>query len=163
MKKNLNQNSKATWVTSKTGPKIGIKINFALKLDVIQFSGLFLWPLNFLFYFCSKIFHWLSFLSHSRLYSLSFLGASNAYSTFSKISKKSKKFTNLIFSFFPKFFFIIIIWNYFWIDSPEILILNVMVELVEWKVLWQKLLSRYCTYYCSQLLTPAFRYETFLS
>ena len=47
----LNQNSKATLVTSKTGPKIGIKLNFALKSDLIQFSGLFLWPLNLLCYF----------------------------------------------------------------------------------------------------------------
>ena len=38
----LNQNSKATLVTSKTEPKIGIKINIALKSDLIQFSGLFL-------------------------------------------------------------------------------------------------------------------------
>ena len=75
----LNQNSKATLLTSKTGPKIGIKINFALKSDLIQFSGVFLWPLNLLCYFGSKIFHLLSFLSHSRLYSLSFLGASNEY------------------------------------------------------------------------------------
>ena len=52
--KSLSQNSQATLVTSKTGPKIGIKINFALKLDLIQFSGLFLWPLNLLFYFGSK-------------------------------------------------------------------------------------------------------------
>ena len=37
----LNQNSKATLVTRKIGPKIGIKINFALKSDLIQFSGLF--------------------------------------------------------------------------------------------------------------------------
>ena len=47
----LNQNSKATLVTRKTGPKIEIKINFALKSDQIQFSGLFLWPLNLLCYF----------------------------------------------------------------------------------------------------------------
>ena len=40
--KNLNQNSKATLVTSKIGPKIEIKIKFALKSDLIQFSGLFL-------------------------------------------------------------------------------------------------------------------------
>ena len=74
----LNQNSKATLVTSKIGPKIGIKISFALKSDLIQFSGLFLWTLNLLCYFGSKFFHLLSFLSHSRLYSLSFVGASNA-------------------------------------------------------------------------------------
>ena len=36
----LNQNSKATLVTSEIGPKIGIKIHFALKSDLIQFSGL---------------------------------------------------------------------------------------------------------------------------
>ena len=38
----LDQNCKATLVTSEIGPKIGIKINFALKSDHIQFSGLFL-------------------------------------------------------------------------------------------------------------------------
>ena len=65
----LNQNSKATLVTSKIGPKIEIKINFALKSDLIQFSGLFLWTLNLICYFGSKNFHLLSF----------FLGASNAY------------------------------------------------------------------------------------
>ena len=77
--KNLKKHSKATLVTSKVGPKIGIKINFALKSDPTQFSGLFLWTLNLLCYFGSKTFHLLSFLSHSMLYSLSFLGASSAY------------------------------------------------------------------------------------
>ena len=52
----LNQNSKATLVTSKIGPKIEIKINFALKSDLIQFSDLFLWTLNLLCYFGSKFF-----------------------------------------------------------------------------------------------------------
>ena len=61
----LNQNSKANLVTSKIGPKIGIKINFALKSDLVQFSGPFLWALNLLCYFGSKIVHLLSFLSHS--------------------------------------------------------------------------------------------------
>ena len=75
----LNQSSKATLVTSKTQPKIGIKTNLSLKSDLIQFSGLFLWTLNLLCDFGSGIFHLLSFLSHSILYSLSFLGASNAY------------------------------------------------------------------------------------
>ena len=77
--KNLNQTSKATLVTSQIGPKIEIKINFALKSDPIQFSGLFLLTLNLFCYFGSKNFHLLSFLSHSRLYSLIFLGALNAY------------------------------------------------------------------------------------
>ena len=63
----LNQNSNSTLVTSKIGPKIGIEINFALKSDLIQFTGLFLWTLNSLCYFGSKNFHLLSFLSHSRL------------------------------------------------------------------------------------------------
>ena len=75
----LNKNSQANLVSSEIGPKIGIKINFALKSDLMQFSGLFLWPLNFLCYFGSNFFHLLSFLSNSRLYSLIFLGASNAY------------------------------------------------------------------------------------
>ena len=61
-----------------------------------------------------------------------------------EISKKLKKFTNFILLFFSKNFFTIIIWNSFWIDSSEIVILTVVVELVEWKVLWQKLLCRHC-------------------
>ena len=52
----LNKNSKANLVSSEIGPKIGIKIHFALKSDLIQFSGLFLWPLNLLCYFGSKFF-----------------------------------------------------------------------------------------------------------
>ena len=70
----LNKNNKANLVSSEIGPKIGIKINLALKSDLIQ-----LWPLNLLCYFGSNNLHLLSFLSHSRLYSLIFLGASNEY------------------------------------------------------------------------------------
>ena len=33
----LNKNSKPTLVTSEIGPKIGIKIHFALTSDLIQF------------------------------------------------------------------------------------------------------------------------------
>ena len=75
----FNKNSKANLVSSEIGPKIGIKIHFTLKSDLIQFSGLFQWTLNLLCYFGSKMFHLLSFLSNYRLYSLIFLGASNEY------------------------------------------------------------------------------------
>ena len=37
----FNKNSMETLVTSEIGPKIGIKIHFALKSDLIKFSGLF--------------------------------------------------------------------------------------------------------------------------
>ena len=58
----LNQNSKETLVTSKIGPKIEIKINFALKSDPSQFSGLFLWTLNLLCYFGSNFFSFIIIL-----------------------------------------------------------------------------------------------------
>ena len=73
--------------------------------------------------------------------------------------KKIHKF--YFFYFFPKFFFIIIIWNYFWIDSPEILILTVVVELVEWKVLRQKLLSRHYTVPIQKFLSQHFSFHKF--
>ena len=36
------------------------------------------------------------------------------------------------------------VWNSFWIDSPEIVNLTVVVELVEWKVLWHIFMMSPC-------------------
>ena len=101
MKKNLNQNSRATLVTSKIGPKIGIKINFALKSDLIQFSGLFLWTLNLLCYFGSNFFSFIiiliTFQAVLSEFSRCFKCIFNIFENQQKI-KKIHKFYFFIFS-----------------------------------------------------------------
>jgi len=85
-------------------PENWIRSDFSAIFILIPIFGSVLLVTKVALLFWFNIFNLLSFLSHSRLYSLSFLGASNAYSTFLKISKKLKKNHKFDFLIFSKFF-----------------------------------------------------------
>ena len=145
MKKNVNQSSMASLLARKTEPKVVVKFDSSEKFIFIPTFGPVLLYIKFSltswfqnFSLIIILFTWEAVLSD-------FSGSLKCILNIPQNMKKIECFLKISIFFVPKSFFIIILCNSFFIDSPQMMISSVVVDLLEWKVLYWIFLSGHCT------------------